>query len=184
MAAYKNPIPTVDCIVELHAELQVEIPQVNVKVDLDLARRGVFDKEKKSTPIVFFQEPFSKAPIGLPIPDVTPLNPPLGIVPPLPPTIVQLDYTAHLSAPEALMAGLAYAGQHSDSVFGTGSLDVAKYGRLLKSRQLVGVRGAGEPFDGLYYVKRVTHEIQRGSYKQSFALARNALISTVSRVPT
>ncbi len=36
-------------------------------------------------PIVFFQEPFSKAPIGIPIPDVTPLNPPLGLVPPLPP---------------------------------------------------------------------------------------------------
>ena len=63
---------------------------------------------------------------------------------------------------EALMAGLAYAGQNSDSVFGTGRLDVAKYGRLLKSRQLVGVRGAGLPFDGLYYVKSVTHEIERG----------------------
>ena len=49
-------------------------------------------------PIVFFQEPFSKAPIGIPIPDVTPLNPPLGLVPPLPPKIVKLDNTAHLSA--------------------------------------------------------------------------------------
>ena len=56
-------------------------------------------------PIVFFQEPFSKAPIGIPIPDITPLNPPLGLVPPLPPKIVKLDDTAHLSAPEALMAG-------------------------------------------------------------------------------
>jgi hypothetical protein len=135
-------------------------------------------------PIVFFQEPTSKAPIGIPIPDVTPLNPPLGVIPPLPPKIEKLDDTAHLSAPEALMRGLAYAGQHSDSVFGNGKLDVAKYGRLLKSRSLVGVRGAGVPFDGLYYVKSVTHEIERGSYKQSFSLARNALISTFSSVPT
>jgi hypothetical protein len=82
------------------------------------------------------------------------------------------------------MAGLAYASQHSDSVFGNGKLDVARYGRLLKSRQLVGVRGAGLPYDGLYYVKNVTHEIERGSYKQSFSLARNALISTVPQVPT
>ena len=44
-----------------------------------------FDKERKTMPIVFFQEPISKAPIGIPIPDVTPLNPPLGLVPPLPP---------------------------------------------------------------------------------------------------
>jgi hypothetical protein len=143
-----------------------------------------FDKEKKSIPIVFFQEGVTKAPIGIPIPDITPLNPPLGLVPPLPPKITKLHDTGHLTAPEALMAGLAYASQHSDSVFGDGQLDVAKYGRLLKSRQLVGVRGAGLPFDGLHYVKSVTHEIERGSYKQSFTLARNGLISTVPTVPT
>ena len=68
-------------------------------------------------------------------------------------------------------------------MFGTGTLDVARYGRLLKSRQLVGVRGAGLPFDGLYYVKSVTHDIKRGEYKQSFTLARNGLISTVPTVP-
>jgi len=143
-----------------------------------------FDKERKIMPIVFFQESNSKAPIPVPIPDVTPMSPPLGLVPPLPPKIEKLANTAHLSAPQALMAGLAYASQHSDSVFGNGKLDVARYGRVLKSRQLVGVRGAGLPYDGLYYVKNVTHEIERGSYKQSFSLARNALISTVPQVPT
>lgn len=135
-------------------------------------------------PIVFFQESISKAPIPVPIPDITPLNPPLGLIPPLPLRIEKLDDTAHLSAPEALMRGLAYASQHSDSVFGSGKLDVAKYGRLLKSRSLVGVRGAGLPFDGLYYVKSVTHEIERGSYKQGFELARNGLVSTLPSVPT
>ena len=170
-------------------EIRVGTPQPALTANMD-AQTNVdqlsftFDKEKKEMPIVFFQEPFSKAPIGLPIPDVTPLNPPLGLVPPLPPKIVKLDNTAHLSAPEALMAGIAYAGQHSDSVFGTGRLDVARYGRLLRSRQLVGVRGAGLPYDGLYYVKSVTHEIERGSYKQGFSLARNALISTFPTVPT
>ena len=142
-----------------------------------------FDKEKKTMPVVFFQELLSKAPIGIPIPDISPLNPPLGLVPPLPPKIVNLHDTAHMSPLSALMAGLAYAGQNSDSVFGNGRLDVGRYGRLLKSRQLVGVRGAGLPFDGLYYVKSVTHEIKRGEYKQSFKLARNGLVSTIPRVP-
>ena len=142
-----------------------------------------FDKEMKTVPIVFIQNPFTKAPIGIPIPDVTPLNPPLGLVPPLPPKVVNLHDTAHMSLPSALMAGIAYAGQNSDSVFGTGRLDVSRYGRLLKSRQLVGVRGAGLAFDGLYYVKSVTHEIKRGEYKQSFSLARNGLVSTIPRVP-
>ena len=83
----------------------------------------------------------------------------------------------------ALMTGIAYASQHSDSVFGEGSLDVLRYGRILKSRQLVGVRGAGLAFDGLYYVERVTHRIERGQYKQNFWLARNGLLSTLPAVP-
>jgi hypothetical protein len=170
-------------------EIRVGTPQPTLTTGMD-AQSNVeqisftFDKESKKIPIVFFQESASKVPIGIPIPDVTPLNPPLGLVPPLPPKIEKLTDTAHLSAPQALMAGLAYAGQNSDSVFGSGKLDVAKYGRLLKSRQLVGVRGAGLPFDGLYYVRRVTHEIERGSYTQEFTLGRNGLISTIPTVPT
>ena len=169
-------------------EIRIGEPQPALSVNMD-ALTNVdeltfnFDKEKKTMPVVFFQELLSKAPIGIPIPDVTPLNPPLGLVPPLPPKIVNLHDTAHMSPLSALMAGLAYAGQNSDSVFGTGRLDVGRYGRLLKSRQLVGVRGAGLPFDGLYYVKSVTHEIKRGEYKQSFSLARNGLVSTLPTVP-
>lgn len=143
-----------------------------------------FDRESKRFPIVYFQEPFSKTAIPVPIPDVNPMSPSLGLIPPLPPKVEKLKDTAHLSPMAALMRGLAYASQHGDSVFGSGKLDVARYGRLLKSRQLVGVRGAGLPFDGLYYVKSVSHEIERGSYKQSFSLARNGLISTVPAVPT
>jgi hypothetical protein len=143
-----------------------------------------FDREAKSIPVVFFHETQTRMPIGIPIPDITPMNPPLGLVPPLPPKIEHLHDTGHLSPGLAMMRGLAYASQHSDSVFGNGTLDVAKYGRVLKSRKLVGVRGAGSPYDGLYYVKSVTHDIQRGAYKQSFSLARNGLFSTLPVVPT
>ena len=169
-------------------EIRIGQPQPALSVNMDAVTNVEelsfnFDKEAKKMPIVYFQELLSKAPIGLPIPDLSPLNPPLGLVPPLPPKIENLHDTAHLSPLSALMTGLAYAGQHGDSVFGSGRLDVARYGRLLKSRQLVGVRGAGLPFDGLYYVKSVSHDIKRGEYKQSFSLARNALISTFPTVP-
>lgn len=143
-----------------------------------------FDRERKKMPIVYVQEANSKVGIPVPIPDVTPLNPPLGLVPPLPPKIEKLTDTAHLGVAGALARGLAFAGRNSDSVFGSGQLDVARYGRLLRSRKLVGVRGAGLPYDGLYYVQRVGHQIERGSYKQSFSLARNGLVSTVPAVPT
>jgi len=169
-------------------EIRIGEPQPALTVNMDALTNVEqlnfnFDKEKKTLPIVYIQEPFSKVPIPIPIPDISPLNPPLGIVPPLPPKIAQLDDTAQMSPLGAVMTGLAYASQHSDSVFGNGKLDVAKYGRLLKSRQLVGVRGAGVPFDGLFFVKSVTHEIKRGEYKQSFSLARNALVSTFPTVP-
>jgi hypothetical protein len=170
-------------------EIRVGAPQPALTTNMD-AQTNVeqvsfrFDKARKWMPIVSFQEPFSKSTITLPIPDVTPLNPPLGAVPPLPPQIRKLNSTGHLSAAQALAAGMAFVGQNSDSVFADGTLDVAKYGRLLKSRSLVGFRGASIPYDGLYYVTRVTHDIAPGSYKQSFSLARNGLISTVPRVPT
>jgi hypothetical protein len=169
-------------------EIRVGEPQPALSVNMDALTNVEqlsfnFDKERKTMPIVFFQEPISKVPIGIPIPDISPLNPPLGLVPPLPPQIKNLDNTAHMSPLSALMTGLAYAGQHGDSVFGTGRLDVGRYGRLLKSRKLVGVRGAGLPFDGLYYVKSVSHDIKRGEYKQSFSLARNGLVSTFPTVP-
>lgn len=169
-------------------EIRIGEPQPALSVNMD-AMSNVeelsfnFDKEKKAFPIVFIQNPFTKRPTGIPIPDITPLNPPLGLVPPLPVKRVNLHDTGRMSLLSALMSGIAYAGQHSDSVFGSGRLDAARYGRLLKSRQLVGVRGAGLPFDGLYYVKSVAHDIKRGEYKQSFELARNALVSTLPRVP-
>lgn len=142
-----------------------------------------FDKEKKEMPLVSIQEQNSHAPLTIPIPDVTPLNPPLGLVPPLPPKIHRMTETANLSPVEALVKGIGHAAKHQDSVFGSGTLDVAKYGHVLRSRQLVGVRGAGLAYDGLYYVTKVVHQIKRGSFTQQFNLARNATVSSVPAVP-
>jgi hypothetical protein len=61
----------------------------------------------------------------------------------------------------------------SEPLTAEGELDMARYGDILRPRRLVGVRGAGFMFDGFYYVKRVTHRIQRGDYKQSFTLKRD-----------
>ncbi len=169
-------------------EIRVGEPQAALTTGMD-AMTNVeqlsfnFDRERKKMPIVYFQEGNSKVGIPVPIPDVTPWSPPLGLIPPLPPKVEKLADTAHMSVAGALSKGLAYASQNGDSVFGSGQLDVVRYGRVLKSRRLVGVRGAGEAFDGLYYVKSVSHQIERGSYKQSFSLARNGLVSTVPRVP-
>jgi hypothetical protein len=125
--------------------------------------------------------------IPIPIPPVTPLNPPLGLIPPLPTNIMAdlkpfRDDIAKRPVPQAIMMGLAAASNDCEAVSCEGSLDVTRYGGVLHARGLVGVRGAGPAFDGLYYVKKVTHKIKRGEYKQDFTLTRNGIVSTVSTV--
>jgi hypothetical protein len=56
-----------------------------------------------------------------------------------------------------------------------GELDTLSYGGLLQARSLVGLRGAGDSYDGLYYVKSVTHRLQPGKYAQNFTLTREGL---------
>lgn len=170
-------------------EIRVGAPQPALNLGLDRAHDNVttlsftFDKERKELPLVYIQEPITKVPLPIPIPGESPLNPPLGLVPPLPPKIKKLNENGQLGPVAAIMQGIGYAMKHSDSVFGTGTLDVARYGHVLRSRRLVGVRGVGAAFDGLHFVTRVTHELKRGSYTQSFSLARNGVISTVPAVP-
>ena len=118
----------------------------------------------------------------LPLPDITPLSPPLGLAPPIPTRLRPVHGVAKYTPPRALMIGMAKAAKWSDAVTGEGSLDVLRYGRILRARQLVGVRGVGPAFDGLHYVTSVTHTIKRGEYKQKFKLSRNGLLSTVSTV--
>jgi hypothetical protein len=169
-------------------EIRVGVPQPALNVDMD-AHTNVeslsfsIDHESRTLPVAFIHEPLTKIPIPIPIPDLSLLSPPLGLVPPNIHKIEFLKGTARLNAMQAALRGLTKASKSSEAVTGTGMLNVLRYGRVLKARQLVGVRGVGTAFDGLYYVKSVTHNIKRGEYKQSFMLTRNGLISTVPRVP-
>ena len=169
-------------------EIKVGTPQPALNVDMD-AHTNVeslsfsFDAENAELPVLLIQNPETKVPIPIPVPAITPLNPPLGLIPPLPKRIKWIEGTAKLNPIRAALIGLAKASQTADAVTARGTLDTLRYGRPLRARELVGVRGAGEAFDGLYFVKSVTHDIKRGEYKQSFQLSRNGLISTLSKVP-
>jgi len=170
-------------------EIKVGVPQPALNVDMD-AHNNVetlnfrFDGQSATLPIVFIQNEQTKVPIPIPIPaGANPLNPPLGAIPPFPSRVEMMNDTANKTPAQALMLGLARASKASEAVTGTGSLDVLRYGRPLKARGLVGVRGASVAFDGLYFVKEVKHKLKRGEYKQDFTLTRNGLVSTVPAVP-
>ncbi len=165
-------------------------PALNIGMDAHTNVESLsfdFDNQMNRIPTVYIYNEQTKMPIRIPIPPITPLNPPLGAVPPLPTSLGDLapvsDNLAKRSIPQAIMIGLARASRLAEAVRGSGSLDVLRYGRILKARGLVGVRGAGPAFDGLHYVTSVAHKIKRGEYKQSFQLSRNGLLPTVSKVP-
>ncbi len=169
-------------------KVKVGAPQPALSIDLDAFTNTEqlsfsFDSQARELPVVFIQNKETKVPIPIPIPDIGPLNPPLGLLQPLPAKFRKLTDTAKLSATQAVLVGMAEASRSADTVTGTGTLDVQRYGRILAARQLVGVRGAGTAFDGLYYVSQVKHSIKRGEYKQTFRLSRNGLVSTLPRVP-
>jgi hypothetical protein len=147
-----------------------------------------FDQEKSKIPLVYTYVEEIGISIPIPIPPINPLDPPLGLIPPIPTNLLPPDLTSFrddlskLTIPQAIMMGLAAGAASSEVVTCTGSLDVTRYGGVLSARKLVGVRGSGPAFDGLYYVKSVTHKIKRGEYKQNFTLTRNGLVSTVPTV--
>jgi hypothetical protein len=60
-------------------------------------------------------------------------------------------------------------------VTASGELDALRYGDALQARAVVGLRGAGFTYDGLYFVKTVTHSIKKGVYKQRFTLRREGV---------
>jgi hypothetical protein len=160
-------------------EIKTGTPQAALIVNSD-AENNVgslsfsFDGFAKTLFVILIQERITKLPIPIPVPDVNPLSPPLGSHIPFPLRVRPLTGMAKYTPLQAALIGLAKAAKSADVISGSGSLDVQRYGRILKARQLVEVKGAGKAHDGLYYVKSVTHNIKPGEYKQNFTLARNA----------
>ncbi len=103
------------------------------------------------------------------------LRPPLAVKPALANPILagKRAYSGGgKSATQAMAEAQGQSEASTDVVQVDGTLDAGTYGHVLQARGLVGLRGAGFTYDGLYYVKQVSHAIARGSYTQSFSLVR------------
>lgn len=182
-----GPVPGAN-IAYFGPEIKVGVPQPALNVDMGPhtnveSLSFSFDPTKGVLPIVFIQNQLTRIPIPLPIPDLNPLQPPLAAISTTFSNIKVMKDTAKMSPGKALSKGLAEAAKSQDSVTASGTLNVLRYGRMLKARQLVGVRGVGLAYDGLYFVKSVTNTLAAGEFKQSFELTRNGLISLTPRVP-
>lgn len=164
-------------------DISVPVPQHALSVNMD-AHTNVeslsfsLDGMAKKIRVFTILDPVTKKiPIPVPLPNVSATKPPLGLRLTPPAKVEMHNNGAKLQPDEAARDILSFLMSNSTAISGSGSLDVMHYGQILKSRTLVGVRGAGISYDGLYYVDSVTHNIKKGEYKQNFSLSRDGLIT-------
>ena len=184
-----GPLPG-QSIAYLGPNIRIPVPQPALNINMDAhtnveSMSFALDGLAKETMIVTVNDPITgRIPIPIPIPSISIFQPPLGARP-TPPAKITFSTreggqtTAHTL--KTVLGRLLKGAANAITV--SGSLDVLRYGHVLRSKLMVGVRGAGIAYDGLYYVNSVTHKIKRGEYKQSFQLSRDGLISLTPKVP-
>jgi hypothetical protein len=169
-------------------DIPVPLPQPALSVNMDWQTNVEslsfsLDGLAKKVVVVTILDPVTgKIPIPIPVPNISILHPPLGLRLTPPAKIQFPEDMANLAPTEALKKIFGLMLDNSDAITGNGSLSTTQYGAILRTRTVVGVRGAGPTYDGFYYVNSVTHNIKQGEYKQSFSLSRDGLISQVPAV--
>jgi hypothetical protein len=164
-------------------DIPLPLPQPALSVNMDWQTNVdslsfSLDGMAKKLVIATILDPVTrKIPIPIPVPNISILHPPLGARLTPPSKVTFSDELASLAPDEAVKRIFGMMLDNADAITGNGSLNVTRYGAILRSRTVVGVRGAGPAYDGFYYVKSVTHNLKRGEYKQSFTLSRDGLIS-------
>jgi len=183
-----GPVPGTS-IAYFGPDVRIPIPQPALNVNMDAHTNveslsfSLDGTAKKIFVFTIFDPITKKVILPIPLPNLSVVRPPLGARPTVP---ARVEFPPGTSALEPLAAAKQIVGMSlsaADAISGSGSLDVTRYGRPLRSRMLVGVRGAGLAYDGLYYVNSVTHDLKPGSYKQNFSLSRDGLNSPTPVVP-
>lgn len=185
-----GPLP-LQSVAYFGPDVDVPVPQPALTINMD-AHTNVESLSftlnglaKKIRVFTIFDPVTKKVPIPIPLPNINAFKPPLGLRP-TPPARIEFDEeSANLTPDKAArnILGFLLDRNNAAAVTGSGSLDVLRYGRALAPRMLVGVRGAGIAYDGLYYVDSVSHDLKKGSYKQNFTLSRDGLIANVPVLP-
>jgi hypothetical protein len=187
---YLQPLAPGASIFYFGPDIRIPVPQPALSVNMD-ANTNVeslsfsLDGMAKKIVIMTIMDPITKKiPIPIPVPNISLLRPPLGVRLTAPMKIEYPPDGGNKSSIEAIALALAKTAETSDAITATGTLNVLRYGQVLNAFQTVGVRGAGLAYDGLYYVRTVSHSIKRGEYKQSFTLSRDGLVSQTPVVPS
>jgi hypothetical protein len=162
------PLPIPQRALSVNSDWDTNVESLNFSLD-GLAKKVV---------IMTILDPVTKKiPLPVPVPNINILRPPLGARLTPPARVTFSGNLANLEPDEAAKRAFGLLSNNAEAVTANGSLNVMRYGQILRARMLVGVRGAGVTYDGMYYVNTVTHNLKQGEYKQSFTLSRDGLIS-------
>jgi hypothetical protein len=165
-------------------QIRVGLPQPALTIDFDQAAQTesasfTADGNLSVLPYAFIK--VANVSIPVPLPSIDILKPPLAARPVIP-TKLKLISTERMTPLEAAQAMLAKRGE-ADPVTASGSVDLVRYGRPIDARSLIFVRGAGLAHDGIWFVRSVSNALGRGSWRQTFQLSRDGLVSLTPRVP-
>lgn len=166
-------------------EVRVGDPQPALSIDLG-ARSNIdainftHAVDQPALPIVRVQVAGQQ--LTLPLPPTNPLRPVLGAVPQPPARVVRLPDAAGETASAAILRALSSAAADAETVSADASVDLARYGQVVYPRDILGVRGAASPYNGLYCVTRVSTELRRGACTQRLSFTRAGLFSSTPTV--
>jgi len=156
-------------------------PQTNVDTPINFR----FNSLGGSEPEVNIIDPFTHSSIRIPKPTALFASLSSNPAPALRTSISR--NAANLSFAQALQLVMRGSVDSASVLGAEGEVDAARYGRALRARRLIDVRGAGRTYDGTYFVRKVVHHIRRrptGEYKMNFTLTREGLGATSSSVGT
>ncbi len=145
-------------------------PQTNVDTPINFHFNALGPSEAEVSII----DPFTK--LAIPLQPLSTFLPSLTSNPTKPLRKTFSRDTANLTLAQALLKLFTSSSETSDVIQADGVVDGVRYGRALRARRLVDVRGAGQSYNGTYYVTQVIHDITRlptGDYKQRFTLTRD-----------
>lgn len=173
-------------------DVNLPVPQSALTIDMDSATNVEslsfsMNGLAKTIRIYTILDPITKkVTIPIPVPNINILKPPLGLKPSPMWKTEFADDVSKLSPAEVaakVIGDLIGSANNPPATTASGSLDVVRYNGIVRNGMLIGVRGAGITYDGLYYVDSVTHNIKPGEYKQNFTLSRDGLISNTPLLP-
>ena len=125
-------------------DIRIPVPQSALSVNMDAQSNveslsfSLDGLAKKVVVVTIFDPVKNRVPIVVPIPNINIFKPPLGLRPTPPSKVEFPDYMTKEQVPNVVNRILGILARSSDAISVSGSLDVVRYGGILRNRMKIG----------------------------------------------